>query len=225
MSSMGTNDWRNTDLSGIKRVALWLHSEVRTDGVFTKQQMRMALSSAAKQEQDEQLDRRMRDLRAEGWIIATYREDRSLNPRELRLVAEGGPVWVDGYQSRKQKAVTAKERLSVFAADDYLCRYCGIGAGEPYPEDTLRLAKLTISKAQSGLVTCCDRCRAGQIDTESAEQVLEAVRSLDDADRQRLAQWMTRGRRDADAAASIWLRYSRLPASQRWLVEADLRKR
>ena len=48
----------------------------------------------------EQIDRRMRDLRAEGWVIATYREDRSMSQDELRLVAMGGRVWEEAYHSR-----------------------------------------------------------------------------------------------------------------------------
>lgn len=102
-------------------------------GAFTKQQMRTALSTPQKEEQDEQLDRRMRDLRPEGWVITTYREDRTLNPNQLRLVTEGGAVWQPGYRSLKQGVPTAKQRQATFAADDYRCRFCGIGAGEPYP--------------------------------------------------------------------------------------------
>jgi 5-methylcytosine-specific restriction endonuclease McrA len=216
-------DWRNAKLSGIKRVALWLHSEVKPGGVFTKQQMRAALSTPEKEEQDEQLDRRMRDLRDEGWIIATYREDRSLNSRELSLRVEGGAVWMDGYQSRRPKAVTAKERQAAFAQDDYRCRYCGISAGDSYPEDVLRKAKLTISSGELGLITCCDRCRAGKVEPESAERVLGAARKLGAADRVRLTQWIARGRRSNDPVMDVWTRYNQLPLSQRRVVDAWLK--
>jgi hypothetical protein len=219
---MTAPDWRNPKLSGIKRIALWLHEEVTPSGVFTKQQMRNALSTPQKEEQDEQLDRRMRDLRDEGWVISTYREDRSLTQRQLRLVQEGGALWQDGYQSRKGKVPTARQRQTVFAADDYMCRFCGIGAGERYPEDTLRTAKLTVSSGGYGLVTCCDHCRAGRPEIGSADEVLSALAQLSEDERAAFKGWIAAGRRNIDAVTRLWTRYNQLPHEQRQTVEAGL---
>ncbi|WP_250000077.1 hypothetical protein [Actinoplanes sp. M2I2] len=218
-------DWRNAKLSGIKRIALWLHAEVTADGVFTKQQMRTALSTSEKEEQDEQLDRRMRDLRDEGWVIATNREDKSLALRELRLVREGGAVWQDGYQSRKPKLPTAKERQQTFAADDFVCRFCGIGAGETYPEDALRTAKLTVSRTGPSYVTCCDRCRAAEPQVGTADDVLAATKDLSAEELAVLRRWVLHGRQRRKPLLAIWARYSRLSDSQRRVFASGLEGR
>jgi hypothetical protein len=218
-----TPDWRDTQLSGIKRVALWLHSEVTPGGTFTKQQMRAALSTPLKDEQDEQLDRRMRDLRPEGWKITTYREDRELTQKELRLVEEGGAIWVPGYQSRRQKVPTAAQRTAAFAADDYRCRFCGIGAGEAYPEDALGTSTLTISQGASGLVTCCDRCRSGRPTLGSAEDLISQACQLSSDDLDSLKKWIREGRREVDAPTRMWTNYNQLPPDQRVEFEEKLR--
>ncbi|WP_179854959.1 hypothetical protein [Paractinoplanes atraurantiacus] len=218
-------DWRNTSLSGRKRIALWLHTEVRQGGVFTKQQMRTALSTADKEEQDEQLDRRMRDLRDEGWVISTNREDRSLALKELRLVQEGGAVWQDGYQSRKPKVPTAKERAAIFAADDYACRFCGTSAGDTYPEDALRTAKLTLSMGDSGLVTSCDRCRAGTPEVGTTDDILEAASELTAEEQAVLRHWVFQGRRPKSSLTRVWARYNQLSATERRAFAAELRRR
>lgn len=220
---MDTPDWRDTGLSGIKRVALWLHSEVTPGGAFTKQQLRSALSTPVKEEQDEQLDRRMRDLRPEGWVIATYRQDRELSQNQLRLVEEGGAIWTPGYRSRKQKVPTAAERKAAFAADDYRCRLCGIGAGETYPEDAISTATLTISQGTSGLVTCCDRCRAGRPALGSAEELMSQASQLSTDEQHALKKWVSGQRKDVDAPTRLWTRYNQLPPDQRAVFEQGLR--
>ena len=137
---MTVPDWRTSSKGTRVRVALWLHTEIKPGGSFTKQQLREAFPRV------EQVDRRMRGLRPEGWVITTYREDRSLAVDELRLVAEGGPVWEENYRSREQLSVTDRQRQAVFAADNYSCIYCGIGPGEAYADDPLRTAKLTLAR-------------------------------------------------------------------------------
>src|SRR3954452_13389047 len=113
MGVMTVPDWKTSTKGTRVRVALWLHSEVGDGGTFKKAQLREAFPGV------EQIDRRMRDLRAEGWVLATYREDRSLEPDELRLVQVGGRVGEPTYRSRQSSTITDKERKAVFAADNY----------------------------------------------------------------------------------------------------------
>src|SRR5437660_369339 len=101
---MSVPDWRTSGSGARVRVALWLFSEVGASGTFTKADLREAFPGV------EQIDRRMRDLRPEGWVITTYQEDRSLDVDELRLVEVGGAVWERGYRSRQVRAITSKER-------------------------------------------------------------------------------------------------------------------
>lgn len=222
---MTVPDWRASKAGARSRVALWLHTEVGPDGTFTKAQLRDAFPGV------EQIDRRMRDLRAEGWVITTYREDRSLSADELRLRTVGAAVWERGYQSRAATAVTDKERQAVFAADGYACVYCGISGGESYSDDTLRTAKLTVARlppAEGGppqLLTACDRCHVAVRDEEPlhAGDVLAKIDTLDAQQRQRFLDWVLRGTRTPRPEDLLWALYRRLPRAERDAVLEHLR--
>lgn len=219
---MTVPDWRASTAGTRVRVALWLHSEVGEHGTFTKAQLRDAFPGV------EQVDRRMRDLRAEGWIIATYRQDRSLSADELRLVREGGRIWERGYRSRAASSVTDKERQATFAADGYACRHCGIMGGDTYPDDPVRTATLTLARVPAvpgaALLTLCDRCHAGAQDQPADGSVLDDLGLLDDAQRARLAAWVTRGARPDQPEEALWRRYRRLPAGARREFEERLKR-
>lgn len=213
---MALPDWRTSTAGTRVRVALWLASEIGAGGAFTKAQLREAFPGV------EQVDRRMRDLRAEGWVITTYREDRSLAPDELRLVRLGGSVWETGYRSKATSAsVSDKLRQEIFAADGFLCVYCGIAGGEVYPDDPLRTAKLTIARAAPAddgswrLATVCDRCHTGRAVDESGAALLSEVAELGPESHERLRGWIVRGARDRDRVAELWAAYRRLPSSDR----------
>jgi hypothetical protein len=221
---MTVPDWRTTRKGAKVRVALWLHTEIGPGGSFTKQQLRNAFPSV------EQIDRRMRDLRPEGWIIATYREDRSLSVDELRLVSEGEPVWEPGYRSRQQTAVPDKERKAIFSADNYSCVYCGIGGGEVYPDEPLRTAKLMLARLEplgegaTSLATSCDRCHVGGHSPVSPNELVEIIASLPEEQRERLVTWIRQGSRDTPPEMLIWAQYRRMPRAARLAVEAEVTK-
>jgi cytochrome c553 len=221
---MTVPDWRTSTAGARVRVALWLRAEVGHGGTFTKAQLRDAFPNV------EQIDRRMRDLRAEGWVITTYREDRSLSVDELRLVTEGGAVWERGYQSRSgSTAVTDKQRQAVFAADHYACVYCGVAAGESHADDPLRKAKLSVARLLSSeqdqnLVTVCDRCHAAVRDSPLEASLASELAALDDAQRERLRQWVRRGARPVQPEEMLWNRYRRSPAVLRRELEHHLRR-
>lgn len=215
MPRMNVPDWRASTAGTRTRVALWLVSEAGLGGSFTKTELRQAFPAV------EQVDRRMRDLRTEGWVIATYREDRSLAPEELRLVTIGGHVWERGYRSRGGSTVTEKERAAVFLADGFACAQCGIGGGEPYPDDPLRTAKLVVQRLPgpagepAQLRTLCDRCHVAAKDPQPDDEVLRAVQELEDPERELLRRWVSRGKRPASPAEQLWARYRRLPDAAR----------
>ena len=222
---MTVPDWRTSRAGARIRVALWLRSEVGAGGTFTKAQLRAAFPRI------EQVDRRMRDLRPEGWVIATYREDRSLASDELRLVRLGGPVWERGYRSLAADPVTDKERRAVFAGDNYSCVYCGMSAGEAYVDDPLRTAKLSVARIKSGpsdrpaLISICDRCRAAAPDIPSTSALMAQIAELDDAERAALKAWIDRGRRQVSPAEQVWGKLRRLPLGARDEVAKHLRKK
>lgn len=170
-------DWTTHGGGGKRRVALWLAAEVGEGGAFTKASVRQAFPGV------EQIDRRMRDLRTEGWVIATYREDRSLAPDELRLVAIGGHVWVKGYVSKARVALNERERNTILSRDMWTCRFCGVGAGNIYPDEKLRKATLlvtTVGKlANSEIRVCsCERCLKSNADLPSRESIEDRFRDL-----------------------------------------------
>jgi 5-methylcytosine-specific restriction endonuclease McrA len=196
-------------------------TEVGPGIVFTKAALRAAFPTI------EQVDRRMRDLRADGWVIATNRDDVSLSPNELRLVSVGARVWEDGYRP-SSSLPTAAERRAAFARDDYLCRHCGIGAGEPHLDDPLRTAKLVAARVQASngeaLLTLCDRCFSGRAPTESLESVFIDLRKLQRSELEQLKGWARQGRRSWSQLEVAWARVRRLPASGRDAVEAALER-
>lgn len=213
-SVMTLPNWKTYDGGTKVRIALWLHDVVGPGGVFTKAQLRAAFPNV------EQVDRRMRDLRPEGWVIHTNTQDVTLDPEELRLVKVGGRVWEKAYRSAATSAVSESERRAVMLRDNYACVFCGISAGEGYFDESSRTAVLGVirSNASSGrasLVTSCARCRAAAGGTVSASDVQHQIQELCPEDANTFLQWAARGRKPKSALDMAWLSYLRLPADIR----------
>ncbi len=223
MAGMSVPDWRTSTAGSRVRVALWLHSEVGRGGTFTKSDLRAAFPNV------EQIDRRMRDLRPEGWVIATYREDRSLTPDELRLVEEGGAVWERGYTARPAPGgLSDQQRKAVLADDGFCCVFCGAAAGCAYPDDPIRTAILSATRVEADgdpamWVAACDRCRAASVRAPMAvEDLLEGLNTLDSAQRERLRSWVAQGSRPRPLEEQLWAAYRVLPAAARQAVRERL---
>lgn len=211
----------------MKKAALWLAAEVREGGIFTKDDLRAAFPHIS------QIDRRARDLRDDGWVIHTNREDASLSAGEQRLVTVGARVWEKTYR-RKKDAVSSKERQAIFGRDDYCCSLCGISGGESYPDSPLRKAKLTLGRLKCAdeqdqvrlaapLVTLCDRCHRGDPTFADPALVQEQIDALDKDGRDRLAQWVRTGRRSLRPEEKAWAAYRRLPPDSRDEITGRLR--
>ena len=129
--------WQDKKFGGMIRAALWLETEVGLGNIFTKAALRQAFPEAT------QIDRRIRDLRDRGWQIDTSRHDPSLSQDEQRYVKRGAPVWIPGQAKvpEHKSSLSAAQRTRIHQADGYLCRACGIGAGETY-EDGIEQAFL-----------------------------------------------------------------------------------
>lgn len=219
---MALPDWRSYSGGSMKRAALWLASEVGEGRTFTKERLRAAFPGVA------QIDRRVRDLRDDGWVIHTNREDVSLGAEEQRLVVLGGRVWERGYRRSGARALTNKERQAVFARDDYCCTGCGVAGGEPYPDYPLRKSKLAVARGRLGpdgperLVTVCDRCHSGDLALPDPAQLREALDALDDVQRGRLRRWVAAGRRSLAPEERVFATYRRLPGNERSDIAAYL---
>lgn len=211
------------------RGALWLLQVVGEGNTFTKNDLRKAFPGVA------QADRRIRDLRDYGWVVHSSTEDASLIAEDQRFVSPGVDVW-DAKARRaaaSDKRVTAKERQAVLTRDGYMCTLCGVAGGEPYPDDSVMTAVLSVSRRrvigtgdaeETILVTECKRCRAGGAPAPlTVEDVLATARALEPGERRRLLRWVERGRRGATDLDRAWARYLRVPPEQRDVAAERLR--
>jgi len=211
------------------RGALWLLQVVGQGNTFTKNQLRDAFPGVS------QVDRRIRDLRDFGWVVYSSTEDASLLREDQRFVKAGIPVWDPKARQAgaPKKAISAKERQAVLVRDGYMCTLCGISGGEPYPDDSVQTAVLSVSRRTvisdhggetQALVTECKRCRAGigpaPIDVTDA---VAAASGLGEGERRRLLRWMERGRRGTTELDRAWAAYLRVPSDQRADVAVRLK--
>ncbi len=219
--------WQDKKLGSMARAALWLLQVVGEDKVFTKAELREAFPDVA------QIDRRLRDLRDHDWKIDTSRDDPTLKQQEQRFVARGAEVWIPGKsKAPKHKAsLTAAQRAKVLEGDNYMCRSCGISAGETY-EDGITPAVLNVARRKVLLpegpetyqnVTECKRCGAGNGDRQvDLEQVLGQVQALAPMERRVLRSWIAADQRSLGPMEKVWGIYRSLPQDSRKAVAEAL---
>ena len=132
----------------------------------------------------------------------------------------GGHVWQPGYQSRAPKAISDKERRAVLSAAGYRCVICGASAGDTFPDDPVRTARLGVQRlpAATGaqrLRSVCDRCGTAASGEELGTGVVDAVGALSGEEAAMLASWVTRGSRPISNAEAAWALYRRSPEADR----------
>ncbi|MBG0819404.1 hypothetical protein HS048_01315 [Planomonospora sp. ID91781] len=218
--------WEDPRLGTMKRAALWLVQVIGVGNSFTKEQLREAFPGVT------QIDRRTRDLRDFGWKINTSREDLTLEANEQRFVAMGEPVWEPGKATKKASAsITAAQRRELLARDDYMCRSCGIAAGQPF-EGTYEVAQLEVARRKVRRpdgevvvqwVTECNRCRVGgrELSVDLGE-ILNRVRRLPAFERQILKDWVGTDKRPFSEVETLWAVYRTLPSESRTAVQEAL---
>jgi hypothetical protein len=209
------------------RTALWLISEVGVGNSFTKEQHRAAFPGIA------QADRRLRDLRTDGWVIHTSFEDLSLNSEEQRFVSIGAAVWNRGAQKKAGNVLTAKMRREAFAESDHQCRICGIAGGEKYPDAPHMSAVLSVSRqdvtfpdgqVRTAFISECKLCRSGsRVNTHDLSTLLDEFEDLSASDRSLFLQWANQGRRTR--LDRVWMGYRRLPEDVQKEVREKLSSR
>lgn len=189
-----------------KRIAafLWFNKEI--GDTFTMKEIRAELGEGAPEDQ-EQLDRRLRAIRPDGWYIPGNKDDRSLPLGTYRLVTRGTRVWLG--ERVKRDTVSAKTRRVVLERDGRRCQICGVGSNEEYPGEPGSKAVMTVGHMVPGqrlgsarpdsLRTECARCnepmRDQAPDPETYDEVLPEVRSLRKDELRALLEWLLAGRR------------------------------
>ncbi|MET7314200.1 MULTISPECIES: hypothetical protein [Streptomyces] len=216
--------WQDEKLGSKARAALWLLSEVGEGNIFTKADLRGAFPDVA------QIDRRIRELRAHGWLIHTSREDAVLKQQEQRFVAAGDEVWIPGKAKtpKHKSSLTATQRTRILQDDNFLCRTCGVAVGEEYWDGGVEQAQLNVARRKVILpdgqeeyqyVTECKRCGAGSAGREvDQEAVLEMVEALSPIERQTLSAWMAADQRSLSPLDRLWGIIRALPAESRKAV-------
>jgi hypothetical protein len=195
---------------------------------FTMRQLRKALGDKSGPNSDEHFNRRFRSLRKYKWVILSSRDLGDLKQDEYRLERAGHPIWL-GKSRFSKRTLSEKLRRQVMDRDGNRCILCGIGSGEPYPDQPDRKARLTIGHVQAealqgtahaaNLRTECSRCneplREEAANTPSAAEIWPRLRGLPKRDKARILRWIERGQRDRDAVDLLYDQIRVLPEPQR----------
>ncbi|MCX4823356.1 hypothetical protein OG883_26430 [Streptomyces sp. NBC_01142] len=215
--------WQNEKFGGKIRAALWLETEVGEGNTFTKAELRKAFPESA------QIDRRLRDLRDHGWRIDTSRDDPALKQQEQRYVTKGAEVWLPGQAkvAKHKSSLSAAQRAKVWQNDNFLCRTCGIGAGEPYGDNGDVLSQLNIARRKVVLadgtvdhqmVTECRRCGTRGEREIDLGVLLSQVAGLSSLEKEVLAGWIEADQRTQGTLEKLWGHYRTLPVASREAV-------
>ena len=144
--------------------------------------------------------RRVRELRQqEGLNIQTHNDDSSLKPGEYRL-ADLVPLPVFG------KGISKEVRALVLDRNGYTCQMCGVGAGEPHPDDGGRKARLHIghiidaslggSDDPTNLRAICSVCNEGAANVTlprpEAAKLLAQIRRAAGSEQVKVLEWLVR---------------------------------
>ncbi|MEV8143516.1 hypothetical protein [Specibacter sp. NPDC078709] len=209
----------------MKKAALWLADFVGEGEVFTKDELRETFPGVS------QIDRRVRDLRDHGWIINTRSEDLDLELDEQRLVRIGGNVWVAGYRSPiKVNGPSPKQRQEALTSSNHRCMACGAAAGEPFFDEVLTIAKLTVVGSPGiGWIACCQRCKKGESLPSSKAEFLADYSLLTISEKRVFAEWIHADVRESTPLDRAWDQFRRLTEEERpgalYIVEAEVQGR
>jgi 5-methylcytosine-specific restriction endonuclease McrA len=220
------------------KLAAWLNFNAKVGDVFTMRQLREVLGDmAGRPNAQEHFNRRFRALRKYGWIVLSSRDAGDLKSDEYRLEQVGSPIWL-GKSKYGSKGISDKTRHQIFARDGNRCVLCGIGSGEPYPDQPGRKARLTLGHFvadslrgptdPANLRTECSRCNEPVKEeaqrSESAAELWPRIRNLSRVEKARLFAWIEKGYRQRDAIDTLFDQVRVLPAAQRDQIRARLKQ-
>lgn len=225
----------NKKLGAERRIASFLWFKLNVGDLFTMKRLREELGDGEGAEAAEQLNRRLRSLRKDGWILDSIKNDRSLPTDAYRLEKKGKKIWLG--EPRENKSISQRTRRLVFDRDGYRCVLCGVGGSEPYPGEPDSKAKLTVghrlAQERSGSInldnlrTECARCneplRHELRNPESLDEVLAEIQILRKTDLQLLLEWMQSGTRSRSKLDRVYDRARMLSPAERVQLIAALK--
>lgn len=146
--------------------------------------------------------RRIRELRADGWQIASHHDDESLRPGEYKLLSDEKQP---GHYEFSQ-GLSGRLRAEVLERNGYTCQMCGAGAGDLddlNPGRTVRLhVGHIVDRSHGGedvptnLRALCATCNQGakNIVQEPPSQIwlLGQIRRANKEDQRAVLKWLKR---------------------------------
>lgn len=220
---------------GEKRLAAYLWFNVKVGETFTMRQLREELGDDGVPEKAEHLNRRLRNLKTQGWNFRSYKDQFGQAIDEYVLEEKGNKLWLG--ERTKRPTISVALKRQVYERDHNRCVICGVGAGEPYPGEPGTAARLTAghrtAEARHGaasldnLQTECSRCNEPSRDTpphpEVLGEVMAAVKQLGAADKAALLTWLESGYRHRNKVDLAYDRTRRLATSEKEQVMEFLR--
>ncbi|MGD1282056.1 HNH endonuclease [Mycobacterium seoulense] len=220
---------------GEKRIAAYLYFNVDVGGTFTMRQLREALGEEDTPEQAEHLNRRLRNLKPQGWRFTSYKDQYGQAMDEYVLQEKGNKLWLG--ERTKRPTISNALKRQVYERDLNRCVICGVGAGEPYPGEPGTAARLTVGHRTAGarhgaasvdnLQTECARCNEPVGDTppnpEVLGEVMASVKQLGAADKAALLAWLESGYRHRSKVDFAYDRTRKLAVSEKEQVIEFLR--
>jgi hypothetical protein len=220
---------------GEKRLAAYLWFNVPVGGTFTMRQLREELGDDGVPEKAEHLNRRLRNLKPQGWKFRSYKDQYGQPMDEYVLEEKGNQLWVG--ERTKRPTISVALKRQVYERDHNRCVICGVGAGEPFPGEPGTAARLTAghrtADARQGkasldnLQTECSRCNEPARDTpphpEVLGEVMAAVKQLGAAEKAVLLMWLESGYRHRSKVDFAFDRTRKLAASEKEQIMEFLR--
>lgn len=216
---------------GEPKLAAWLYFNVQVGGEFRMRDLREALGDEIDGPgRAEHLNRRLRLLRDHDWRFDSYKDKLGQDMDVYVLKAKGKRIWL-GEKNKRDLPSKATIRF-VFDRDLNTCVICGVAAREPYADDPLATAKLTIGHRTPGarkanaspdnLQAECSRCNETVGDShpnpETLEEVMAGIKGLGPAAKAELLSWIQSGRRHRSKIDIAYGRFRRLAPSEQEAV-------
>lgn len=228
---------RNQDFGDERKIAAWLAFNKNPGDKFTLPELRDALGDGLVKNDAEHLNRRLRALRKDGWEVPSGKHDPSVGPTGYRLDKIGWHPAL-GPRPKDPSKFSHSTRVMVLKRDGSRCVICGVGDGEPYPDQPDRKAVMTVGHRIAGqflgtgsldnLQTECSLCnesiRAGGGIPESYSEVLYSVQNLKKGEKAILLEWLETGRRSRSPLDTAFDRARKLSFPDKQALIGELRR-
>lgn len=232
-----THPGKKMPYGGERKLAAWLAFNLRAGDTFSMPELRDAIGTDAVPNNQEHLNRRLRRLREDGWVLTSNSSDKSLGPGLYRIDQKG---WYPGLGERpKQDNISKAMEQAVFKRDGRRCVICGVASSEPYIGKPDSHAVITVghrqARAHKGSAKDIDNLETQcalhnepvreEILPESLDEVLLDLKRLKKEELEKLETWLDQGYRSRDRLDQIHDRARALSPRERNELVVEVWKR